>query len=371
MKKPLARQGGSQRSKSQAQTGALMYSPSGGQARIAFEVQLSRQTTAVTSVREQRYFSAGVLPFWLVNESNASKAFGSNLRHILKGGDHRATLASANRAVRTFLKRVESQVELARSVKYALKTIGSSHTLTSVGRIPAIFHAERDGRQQIIVLSELGPCIPLDELKSISKKQVSETIVQFHRIAPHLRGLGSYGFRVRSPESAEEVLKVLRRIFDVELVWCGRNHEELVEGALVGYEEMCTWCDKPFYRVPFVVIGHCRGPKKLTMAVHEPGYLGAEHLSQAIQYHDRRTGHTIGQFKHYGIRGFSEESARQVCPNCRLDAPEPLITAEDALSWPFQNADFRVRIPMPGQGWGPPSKLVIAFCRQNRIGRHL
>jgi hypothetical protein len=63
---------------------------------------------------------------------------------------------------------------------------------------------------------------------------------------------------------------------------------------------------------------------------------------------------------HASFDGESEEiRASQYCPECDTDAPEALISEDEALRyWLGQDAHFRLKIACPGTGWTVPTSFV-------------
>jgi hypothetical protein len=128
-----------------------------GKMKIAFEIQVSGQGQLKTALREDRYETADVLPWWLVTARNAGDGFGSQLRTQLRGTSLEEKCRSAERAVPEILRRVESQVRIAEAIVLHLRAKGVPYRLTKFCNVPVLFELEVGGKTRQSLWANSAP----------------------------------------------------------------------------------------------------------------------------------------------------------------------------------------------------------------------
>lgn len=334
-----------------------------GRAQIAFEVQLSAQGQAITWLRENRYESASVLPWWIVSSrNNAGQGFGSGLRSVVRGGDFAELARSTVKAVRDVLRRVESQVRLAEAIMIHLRERKIEYRLHKFCGLPIVFVIDRgkldEPGEQAIVIGELGAdAVPdLENLRRTAPESPWGSVAQFVRYAPQIKGFGAPAFFLkRDPVIA--IPPVLDKLIAGDLVWRGRQHTDQVEAALVWYRETCRECGRPFARSPFAISGHLR-----RWANYEPRLIPF-HLDETkpwtqevVRRFEQREQLRLGT-RWYAPSNNAESAAVQNCPHCGHSHVRSLISAEQALSsWPYGVVDWTFRVPVKDGKWARPSQ---------------
>jgi hypothetical protein len=322
-----------------------------GKMKIAFEIQVSGQGQLKTALREDRYETADVLPWWLVTARNAGDGFGSQLRTQLRGTSLEEKCRSAERAVPEILRRVESQVRIAEAIVLHLRAKGVPYRLTKFCNVPVLFELEVGGKTQSIVVGELGAdTVPgYLELRKRSPDEPWGTVVQFVRNTKRVAGFGSPAFFVKR-DPAREVPPILDRLLRGAQVWRGRQHDDLIEAALIWYQEQCGGCGKPFARAPYAIAGHLHrwsqhAPKLIQFGTSKaiPWTLAA-----ARQFEERtklRLG-KIWQPQDNKLWRRVHSPSGQACPHCSHSHLDSLISRDDALRfWPHRDIDWHVPTP--------------------------
>jgi hypothetical protein len=319
-----------------------------GKARVAFEIQLSKQSAAETIQRQLKYQQSAVLPWWLVTSRNSAGAgFGSRLRTVLPGAELADWTSAAKDAVFDVLKRIESQVRIAAATAEYLRSHDIPYQLSSFCSIPVVFtlnlEKENPGKQQVIVIGELGPdALPnFKELQARANQNAWGSMVQFVTRTPQIGGFGSTAFFLKG-DLRWAVHRKLDRLFSGRLLWCGPQHKLHIEAAFVWYPQKCGWCQKLFARAPFVITAHLHCwpdfPKKLAVfppdAEKEKGA-----IAEIIKTFESRIGLRLGERWQPGEDPL--RPAIQNCPHCGYTHSETLVSAEDALRlWPDSEIDW-------------------------------
>lgn len=334
-----------------------------GKARIAFEIQLSAQGQAVTSVRENRYEASSVLPWWIVTpKNNAGTGFGSNLRSVIQGEEFTQLAASATKAVHELLQRVESQVRISEVIATHLQKSGIKYRLRKFCNLPVAFVVDlstiNQQSKRVVVVGELGSdSIPnLEDLYKSAPSSSWGSVAQFVRYSPQIRGFGATAFSIKR-DPATEIPPILNDLISNKLVWRGQQHDDHVEAALVWYREICRSCGEPFARAPFVVSGHLRHwsnyqPRLVQFSVDQE----KPWTQEVVRIFEKRENLRLGTFWHAGHRD-TNSIAIQNCPHCGDSNTRSLVSAEQALKfWPYDVVDWKFGIPLKKKGWQKPAE---------------
>lgn len=331
-----------------------------GRARVAVEIQISKQGQSKTEQRDIKYSRQKVLPFWITLPSTAPRGFISTCHAEIKRADHGAMAKQCYREVFAFLKKVESQIEIARDVLSALKLAkreGWHLTVYKNGNVRIAFQLKRNAQIQTIILGELGKGALTEEVNDCTEiDQFSGAVVQFVRNSKQIKGYGATAFFLKGGNDRSLVLSKIGAILKGELVWRGRYHTEDVPSCLVHYEETCPGCQKMFQRVPYTLVGHATLPATVStqaLPTEERESKSIDYLNTVIEHVEKREGFQIGRFLK---PPYYYDKAYQMCPHCASKFLGSLIDAETAKMWPYSKVDFLTRLEVPGRGWERQTK---------------
>ncbi|GAA3846554.1 hypothetical protein AFIC_000492 [[Pseudomonas] carboxydohydrogena] len=341
-----------------------------GSIKIAIEVQLSAQAKRQTGARNDRFEASEVSAFWLKGPKNRFNDFGDGLQGPVHGASIREQMASVGVAVRNLIGAVERQVRMANELARLIRTIpGWKYDIDLQGTIPACFELQREAKRQQILLGELGPSLlptifrPVDG-KQIGADQFAGAILQLRVNAPHLRGYQASSFQLASEDLANSLARQLRPILEGKKTWQGKEHTEVVPGAFVHYPEQCPGCETRFLRITHLLIGHPRRPRTLPVKVVRDEWRWYEPILSKAELLSRKVGLPLGPLVDHGESAyFQPKRVDQRCPVCGKQAPDPLISNDEALrAWPGRDEHFRYRLPAPGKGWSASTRWVMQLA---------
>lgn len=336
-----------------------------GKARIAFEVQLSTQGQAETEMRERRYWASNVFPWWIVNKRNDGDGFGSENRIPLIGDTPDERIKAVGSDIVSFLKRVESHVAIARALKSALVRRNLKPHLATIGGIPSVFRVRIERSIQPIVIGELGlGALPdIAAVKEDGKTAPWGAIAQFVRTTNQVRGFGATAFFLRRSDLDLEIDEIVEKLTTDRLKWVGRESKDAVEAAYVWYDDSCSKCSKEIVRVPFLIHAHRKVWPMRRASVAASHTLSTESYDRTVARLEKRLGKIVGKIvqhsRSFGQEPEPDEPLTQVCPHCNALLSDSLVTAAEAVLWPFPEIDFNVNVPAAAQGWREPKSLPI------------
>jgi hypothetical protein len=326
--------------------------------RIAIEIQLSPQGSAETQERNTKFEASNVVPFWLKGHRNHSNDFGQGLQERILGDDLKVQSLSVRQAVENLLSKVERQIEIARAARDAICALPEwEYEFWYYGRIPSAIFLHRAEQRQTILLGELGATAlpPRDHENSnrpAGRDDYAGAIIQLRMKSAALRGYGCYGFQIDESNSRHSTRSILHPILSGKRRWMGRDYREVIPGSFVYYDETCLYCQTKFLRVPYAVIGNPKFPAHVPPRIEGADYSIMRLLEPAAKRLGDELGLKLGPF--YGEVATSFYPARptsQTCPQCGSIAPEPLISKDEAMSWPYRKNHFKLPVPLPGKGW--------------------
>jgi hypothetical protein len=337
-----------------------------GSVKIAIEVQISSQAKRETGTRNDRFEASEVTPFWLKGARNHFNDFGDGLQEPVRGDDLREQMASVRGTVIALLGKVERQVKLANALAKLVKSLSDwTFKIEKQGTVPACFELAKDGQRQQILLGELGAALlptvfrPV-EGKQIGADQFAGAILQLRIEAPHLRGYQSSSFKIDARNIDGSLHRLIRPILEGKQHWQGREHEEIVPGSFLHYPEDCPHCQTRYVRIPYLLIGNPKHPQSLPAKIIVDDWRWFRPVLDRAKELADKNGLPLGPLSGESGDGFYRSKAvTQACPNCGESAPEPLVSSDEALQvWPGRDSDFRFRLPVPGEGWGEPTRWV-------------
>lgn len=324
-----------------------------GNVKIAVEIQLSGQSKGATSERNTRFEWSDVVPLWLKGRKNHDNEFGDGFQKNILGESLGEQSESVRRLVSEFLEAVESQTNLARAVRDTITGLEQwRYEIHYRGKIPCWFALKSGEKTQTILLGDLGKEALPHPAAFDADTEFAGTLIQLGTTGLHLPGFGSYGFKLGGKELLRSAHKVLIPILLGKRRWIGRNHEEPVPGSFVHYPEECRYCQTRFLRITQIIVGNPRYPDPRPPTVEGEDIEVMRALTDAAEALAERLGLPLGPF--HGDPGNMLSPARpasQRCPQCTATAPDPLISGEEALAWPYEEAHFSLIVPMPGKGW--------------------
>lgn len=335
-----------------------------GKARIAFEVQLSAQGQSETEMREQRYRADNVLPWWIVNRRNDGNGFGSESRLPLIGNTPEERINAVGADIAQLLGRVESHVDIARAVKAAFLRRNIKSQVTAIGAIPSVFRVESEGKIQPIVIGEIGAGA-IGDIETVQEEGEAApwgAVVQFVRVSDQVRGFGAIAFFLRRSDIHAEVDDIVGKLLAGRLRWIGSERRERVESSYVWYEDVCGRCNKEIVRVPFFIYAHRNYWPKRSHSVFASHTIDIESYDITIGRLGKRLGKAVGSIvkenRSFGQLPKWDEPLSQSCPHCGLVSSSSLVSADEALLWPFSEIDFNLTVPVKLTGWVEPKPPV-------------
>jgi hypothetical protein len=325
---------------------------------VAIEIQISSQAKARTADRNMRFDGSRVVPLWLKGRRNHDNNFGMGFQKKIIGDDLPTQTASVRQLVESFLTKVERQMALARAVRDVVaEMIDWKYEIHYCGEIPCWFALEKEGSKQTILLCELGPealpRIPRGERNvHAGADEFGGAVIQLGTHSPDLRGYGSYGFPLDRNDLGRSARAILHPILRGERRWMGRQHQEPVPGSFIHYPERCEHCETTFLRITHILVGNPRRPVLMPPVTEDDVPKAMDALKPAAEKLAETLGLPLGQF-HGGVAGEFNSTCllSQACPHCGLPAPPPLISNDEAASWPRADAHFTFPVSMPGKGW--------------------
>ena len=343
-----------------------------GKASIAFEIQLSPQGQAQTTMREERDFKANVLPWWIVNNRNNGKGFGSDRRLPLVGDSATERVSKVAQDVIGFLRRVERHVEIARALKRVLAKRNLAPKVEGIGGIPSVFWVELTDGLQPIVVGELGAGAFLDIDDVIEKSEVAPWGAASQFVdgdTKQVKGFGATAFYLRSKDLEREIGAHIDRLLGGKVRWIGAGDKEKIEASFVWYDDICGSCRRDFVRVPFLLHAHHKHwPKRPTALVAFRKFDEAlqEQLLGALE---RRLGRKVGKSTKDPFLWAAPIDAplSQECPHCGATCRESLVNADEALNWPYPERDFWISAPVEQTGWLEPRTPAARVLPSQKI----
>lgn len=337
-----------------------------GSVKVAIEVQLSSQAKRATGVRNDRFEASEVTPFWLKGGTNHFNDFGDGLQAPVVGRTIREQMESTRLAVTNLLRAVERQVAMANALARLIRGLPDwIYEIEKQGAVPACFELQHNGVRQHILLGELGPSLlPTTfrpaEGKQIGADQFAGAILQLRIEAPHLRGYQSTSFQLDRKDIIGSLDRVLRPILEGKMMWRGKAHTEIVPGTFVHYEEVCASCGASFLRITHLLIGSPRHPRSMPPKVVRDDWGWYKLVLPEVEALAKREGLRLGPLVGEARSEFTAAvPAAQACPQCRVAAPPPLISNDEAHYFsPDREEHFRFRLPLPGDGWGTATSWV-------------
>lgn len=337
-----------------------------GSYKVAIEIQLSSQAKRATGERNDRFEASEVTAFWLTGEKNHFNDFGDGLQAPVVGRTIREQMVSTHQAVTDLLSAIERQSEMANALARLIRNIPDwTYEIERQGTVPACFELRRNGVRQQILLGELGPSLlptvfrPVDG-KQIGADQFAGAILQLRMEAPHLRGYQSSSFQLNHRDINGSLDRALLPILQGRKRWQGKEHTEIVPGSFVHYEEECAACGASFLRITHLMIGNPRHPRSMAPRIVRNDWDQYELVLSRAEALAQRKGLRLGPLAGEVRTGFtSAVPVAQRCPQCRVSAPAPLISDDEALRFsPDREEQFRFRLSSPGKGWGDLTSWV-------------
>ena len=344
--------------------------------KIAIEVQLSSQAKRETAARNNRFEASEVTPFWLKGRRNHENDFGAGLQEPVLGKDIMEQMDSVRTIVGELLGKIERQVGLANNLTRLVKSIpGWTYRLEKQGTIPACFELSKEGKQQQILLGELGPALlptvfrPIDG-RPIGADQFAGAILQLRVNSLHLPGYQSSSFKIDVRNIVGDMDRLIRPILEGKKKWQGKEHTEDIPVSFIHYHEDCSNCNTRYLRITHLLIGNPKHPKTVAPKLRADWNLFSRLLSHAellAEGANLPLGPLSGE-TYPGAFGGSPSPTQQSCPKCRAVAPPPLFSDDEVLRcWDNRKAHFLVTTRVPGTGWGSPTEWVERVASPSTI----
>ena len=333
--------------------------------KIAIEVQLSAQFKRKTATRNDRFEESEVTPFWLRGKRNHVNDFGAGLQAQVLGNGVQEQMESVRKIITELLEKVKRQVDLMNELVRLVKSIpGWSYQTKKQGTIPACLELKKEGKQQKILLGELGPALlptafrPVDG-RAVGADQFAGAILQLRVKAEHLRGYKSNSFRINAHDMAGSIDRLVRPILEGKRKWQGKEHQEAIPASFIHYHEDCIDCNTQYLRITHLLIGSTRYPKKISPELQRLDRQLSDELLSRAEMLAKSTNLPLGPFRQKYPSAFGGSSTQQSCPKCGMVAPAPLFSDDEALRcWDNRKNHFRMLRPVPGEGWECPTEWI-------------
>jgi hypothetical protein len=282
------------------------------------------------------------------------------------------------------LQTVERHVDIARSVKKALTSLGVKPKVESIGGIPSVFRIDTiTDDQQPIVIGEIGAGAirEFDTLVEDGDEAAWGAIAQFVKISPQIKGFGATAFFLKERDMYSEVAGLLEPLFVGEKRWVGRDDRESIEASFVWYHDDCPKCGKPFVRLPYFICAHRKKWPKRPAFVYDFDRLEDEAQVRIVSRLQERLGKPLGKIVSQRQRVFGERDHTvpllQSCPHCGAATSNSLIQDSEAVAWPYPDIDATISFKVKESGWRSnrtpddrPAPSETAWTARIEVARH-